>query len=372
MQRAYKIAQWIMYISAMILIIFIVFNSKDANGKDSFGLWYVYSESMEPIIKTNDGFFVMRSKKYAIDDIITFKPKVLGQPYVTHRIVAITYDGKFITKGDNNPMSDQQGGEPLISKTQIIGKAVCINGKPMIIPKLGILSQKIQNNIPKVNVFIIVSIFVFGFLIEYVIAHILHKGKAIKNKKHLRLLDIAPYFDPLFFMIFLLVISNTFIIGQTIKSWKSDEISYVVVSTEGLPSPTPGEKFEKNKSLQNAAFIPFLIILEPEDNNISIISNKFVISPKQHAAYTLSIIAPEKTGYYTHSIHKKAYPNVLPGKLFNHLYSINPSLPLFIIFGPSMLWIMILYVLWIKRWDIDRKEIMDWLIPLRAILRKLA
>ena len=78
------------------LIVFIKF--MNLNEKLPFGLWYVHSDSMQPEIKTDDGYILIRSKEYTLNDIITFKPQVLKDKYITHRIIDITDDGKFITK----------------------------------------------------------------------------------------------------------------------------------------------------------------------------------------------------------------------------------------------------------------------------------
>lgn len=370
MQKSFKIISLIIYILLVIALLFAIANSKDSRENKSIGLWYVYSGSMEPTIKINDGFIVAKSNEYNIGDIITFKPKFLEQPYVTHRIIGISDDGSFITKGDNNPLSDQQGGEPAVIENQVIGKLVSINNNPIIIPKLGIISEIVTNKASKLNVFVIISIAIIVFIVGYVVDTLFNKKVSAKRKARIRLLDLAPFFDPVFLIILILFIFNVFMFGQVVKSWGNDKISYVVVSTEGLSSPMPGEKFIKMNSLQNSIPIPFIVILEPEDKNIVINPKKIYVDSKQQSEYTIEITAPDKIGYYTQNIYNKAYPNVLSEDLFDYLYSINQFLPLILIFTPSTGLIIILYIFWIRRWELKRRVIMDWLIPFRAILRR--
>ncbi len=340
--------------------------------KTPISLWYVYSKSMEPTIMTNDGFILISSKAYETGDIITFKPKVLEQPFVTHRIVGITMDGEYITKGDNNVMTDQQGGEPPLQHDQVVGKALCISGKPVILPKLGLISQKIQKSIPKINVFTVISIIILIYALGFVLDMIFNRDNIRKNnKERIRLLDIAAFFDPVFFIICILVVANTLIIGQTIKSWKAEEISYVVVSVEGLPSPVPGERFERIKSLENSSLIPYYTILEPKDSNMTINPRIFLMPPKGNVDYSVSITAPEKIGYYVQKIDIKTYPKLISQKLLEQLYSLDPFIPLIIIFSPGIILIIVLYIIWVRRWEIRRKLIMDYLIPLRVRLKKL-
>ena len=125
---------------------------------------------MEPTIKTNDGFILIKAKEYAINDIITFTPKVLKDKYVTHRIIEVTDNGEFVTKGDYNQSTDQEGGEPLINKDQILGKVLTLNGKPIIIPYLGIASEKFNEIIAGRSIFTLIAvgiiIYLFGYIIE--------------------------------------------------------------------------------------------------------------------------------------------------------------------------------------------------------------
>jgi len=368
------IIKCIIYALIIFLLIFSSFRFiyKDFE-KAPISLWYVVSKSMEPTLMVNDGFILIPSETYEIGDIITFKPKVLEQPFVTHRIISITKDGEYITKGDNNIMTDQQGGEPPLQQNQVIGKALCISNRPIIIPKLGLLSQKMQDTIPKLNVFTILSIVIFIYTLGFILDMIFNKdnNRRKSRKKKLRLLDIAPFFDPVFFLICVLVVANTLFIGQTIKSWRMEEISYVVVSVEGLPNPVPGKKFERTKSLENSSFIPYYTILEPEDNNMSINPRIFLIPPKENVDYSVSITAPEKIGYYVQRIDIKTYPKLISKKLLDQLYSINPFIPLIIIFSPGIILFILLYIIWIRRWETNKKLIMDCLIPLRLRLKKL-
>ena len=120
------------FLAISIIIIYLQFKGAD-NTKKHIGLWYVYSGSMEPTIKVNDGYILIKSKEYKLGDIVTFKPKILKDEYVTHRIIEVIEGNKFITLGDNNQSTDQEFGEPPVLYEQIIGKVLTIGGKPIII-----------------------------------------------------------------------------------------------------------------------------------------------------------------------------------------------------------------------------------------------
>ncbi len=63
----------------------------------------VLSDSMKPEFVEDDLLFFKKQKSYEVGDIIIFND---GWSLTTHRIVEITEDGKFITKGDANNTND--------------------------------------------------------------------------------------------------------------------------------------------------------------------------------------------------------------------------------------------------------------------------
>lgn len=368
MKKLAKFKNMMFYIFMAICIAFIFSQLKGMDDKLPFGLWYVYSGSMEPTIKTDDGYILISAKEYYVNDIITFKPKVLSDKYVTHRIVEADENGRFITRGDHNQSTDQEIGEPSICKDQIIGKAFMIRNRPIIIPYLGIISKKLNGIIASINIFILISIGISIYVVVYIIDTFYTRNKRSKNKR-IRVLDIAPYFDPVFFTLCVILFSNIIFIGITLKSWNPDKISYVVVNTKGISSPLPGERFRHKMNLENLTFLPFVSVLEPEKDSTEVNPKKLILPSKQNKEYTLSIEAPEKIGYYIEKINKHTYPDVLPGKWLDFMYSKSKILPLIAIFSPGILLKILLFVWWLKRWQIGRRKVMEWLIPLMNIVK---
>jgi len=357
------------FLAISIIITYSQFKGTD-NTEKHIGLWYVYSGSMEPTIKTNDGYILIKSEEYKIGDIITFKPKVLKDKYVTHRIIEVIEDDKFITLGDNNRSTDQEFGEPPVTHEQIIGKVFTIGGKPFIIPYLGIIYERFNSLVKELNVFILISIGIGIYLIVYIIDSFINRHKHSSHKK-IRKLDIAQYFDPIFFALCLLIFINSVFIGLTIKSWTPIETSYVVVSTEGVSSPMPGEKFNKILNLENQTFMPFVAVLEPEREGIDINPSKLLLFPKQNVEYSLTIKAPDKIGYYTEKILCRSYPNVLPDKWFDYIYSRSIFIPLILIFSPGIILTLVLFIWWTHRWQVGRRRVIGWQIPLIRALKRV-
>ena len=93
----------------------------------------VGSGSMEPTFKKND-LILMHNINVEVEygDIIMFKAPIVIIP-VTHRVVGVSEKG-IITKGDARSFRDDW----MVKNDQIMGKAIVINKKPIIIKDLGI------------------------------------------------------------------------------------------------------------------------------------------------------------------------------------------------------------------------------------------
>jgi len=125
---------------AVLIVVFVLLSS--------FGqiapLSYVNSGSMAPALSTGDGFVAVPSpiadEPRPGDVVIYRSEEIESGGLVTHRVVAETDEG-YVTKGDANPVTDQQVGEPPVSRDRIVGQALTVNGRVLTIPGLGSLSM---------------------------------------------------------------------------------------------------------------------------------------------------------------------------------------------------------------------------------------
>lgn len=100
----------------------------------------VQSGSMEPSIKTGSLVFSIPQKNYRVGEVVTFHPGGSMQALsptgskknlVTHRIVEVSEEGEYVTKGDANEEADTQ----TISASQIVGRTM------LPVPYLGFLAN---------------------------------------------------------------------------------------------------------------------------------------------------------------------------------------------------------------------------------------
>lgn len=91
------------------------------------------SGSMEPTIPT-DSLYVVNSLDDNPEkgDIVMYESSDKGR--VTHRVVDVTKDGGYITKGDANDAPDQTRNEEPVRRTDIVGVVPTVFGRPFVIP----------------------------------------------------------------------------------------------------------------------------------------------------------------------------------------------------------------------------------------------
>lgn len=106
--------------------------------------------SMEPVFTRGDVVFLSQGndKQLAIGDIIVFC--IEKKDWVMHRIVGGTQEEGFITKGDANERTDQEGsGYPPVLPEWIAGVVPKVGSIPLKIPLLGhiplIFEESLQN-----------------------------------------------------------------------------------------------------------------------------------------------------------------------------------------------------------------------------------
>lgn len=94
----------------------------------------VQTGSMSGTIEAGDLVLIKKTGEYEVEDIITFLPEGASVT-TTHRIIDITVDGKFITKGDANNAQDQLP----VEQSQVFGEVV------QVFPKVGLFFNWVQS-----------------------------------------------------------------------------------------------------------------------------------------------------------------------------------------------------------------------------------
>ena len=103
-------------------------------------LGFVETESMSPTLEAGDGFVAVPSAltgEPEVGDVVVFEAQdVQGGGLTTHRVVGQDEEG-YVTKGDANPFTDQDGGEPPVTEDRIVADVLQVGGNVLAIPGLG-------------------------------------------------------------------------------------------------------------------------------------------------------------------------------------------------------------------------------------------
>ncbi len=106
---------WNIVTAVSVLILLSLAGSKLLTGWSSvfsYRAFYIMSESMEPEIEVHDlviGEYVSEDEQLELGNIYAYKREgTFGTEMIIHRLIAVTEDGKYQFKGDNNELPDAE------------------------------------------------------------------------------------------------------------------------------------------------------------------------------------------------------------------------------------------------------------------------
>ncbi|QFU82449.1 signal peptidase I [Natronorubrum aibiense] len=305
-------------------------------------LGYVATGSMEPTMNAGDGFVAIPtavSGSVADGDVVVFDARELhGGGLTTHRVVGETSEG-YITKGDANPFTDQDGGEPHVTDGQIVAKAWQVNGEVVTIPHLGTAIMGVQNTAAaavgtigpilglttspdsegtgSLLVAVGIALLGFGVLLERI-------GPARREKRRSRSRENVLAFWTTLGLVLLVFV--TFATAAMVVP--SGTTEYEVVSTE-TPEDNPqilapGETGELTRTIDNAGYLPIVVVHEARSNNVETDPPWQTVGIRSSGETTVSLTAPETTGQYTRHVGEYRYLAVLPPALLVWLHGLHP------------------------------------------------
>lgn len=311
-------------------------------------LGYVETGSMAPTMEPGDGFIAVPA---AIaggtdnGDVVTFRAEELqGGGLTTHRVVGET-DRGYITRGDANPFTDQDGDEPPVKDAQIVAHALQVNGNIVVIPHMGTAVVSIQEAFTSVQQRLAAITGMRSFLGGQGLAYLL-LGLSIalyivdlliedSTKDRSRSRDRDDGVDEkliLAALALVLVVSAT--AAMTVPAGTQ---SFGVVSAEfesERPTVIPtGETSTIDYRVPNSGVVPTHVYVEPASEGVSVAETHHFVPGRGESMTSITLEAPPETGYYRRFITEHRYLAVLPEPVIQTLYTIHPWLPIIVIDG---------------------------------------
>ncbi|WP_408957105.1 signal peptidase I [Natrinema sp. 74] len=305
-------------------------------------LGYVATGSMEPTIDAGDGFVAVPSVVAGdVDegDVVVYQARDLhGGGLTTHRVVEETDDG-YVTKGDANPFTDQDGGEPPVKDGQIVAEALQIRGTVVTIPHLGTAIMGVQglaeraygtaasivgvtttataDGLGSMLVAVGVALLGFGIVLERLAPQ--HREMTRRRSRE----NVIAFWTALGLVLLVFV---TFATAAMVVP--SGTYEYELVSTESPNDDpqvvAPGATAELTRTVDNAGYLPVVVVHEAESGGIEAVPEWQTVSVRGSGEATVRLSAPEQTGEYTRHLGEYRYLAVLPPSVLVWLHGVHP------------------------------------------------
>jgi len=307
-------------------------------------LSYVETGSMQPALNPGDGFVAIPAPLaggIGVGDVVTFDAQEIeGGGLTTHRVVEETERG-YITRGDNNPFTDQDGGEPVVQEADIVAKALTVGGSVVVIPHLGTVAMGFQSALDSAQTWLAVTFGVrslqgtqglayilFGLsTVAYAVDWFLDRGSRETRERDRSRDDGTSVFAIVGVLALVLMATAT---AAMVVPGGSQE--YGVVSAE-FESENPtvierGTSQELEYAVPNAGLVPVYAYVTPQSPGVDVDPQRLRVGSRGEASTTVTLTAPDETGYYRLFVAEHRYLAVLPPGVIDELYGVHPWAPL--------------------------------------------
>ena len=304
-------------------------------------LGFVVTGSMSPTLEPGDGFVAV-PPELAGDieegDVVTFDARELqGGGLTTHRVVGETEEG-YVTRGDANPFTDQDGPEPPVQDSQIRAVAWEFNDELVVIPSIGTAAIALQGAIGTVAGLLsglpggdaiadgdIGSIMVGGgvlLLLYSFAADLLGSDRGGRDRDRSR--EEAMRAGLVLGIILLLVL-----VPATASMVIPSGVNEITIVSSQSPSGNPtvierGGSQTVEYNVTNDGFVPQVAIIEPASPGVTVDETTHWVSRGETANTVATLHAPEETGVYFRGISERQYLGLLPLSVIVSLHAIHP------------------------------------------------
>lgn len=310
-------------------------------------LGFVETDSMAPTLQPGDGFVVVPGALTDVEpgDVVVFDAEEIhGGGLVTHRIVGET-DLGYVTRGDGNPFTDQDGSEPPVKREQIVGQALELGGDVVVIPGLGTGVEAVRGALSAVQsrlaalsgtsvllgpnglAYLFFAITVVYYAVgEYRDRHAADRDSE-RSRDRERGLDTRRVLGA--FAVLLVVVATVAMVAPAgPRQFGIISAGYDSPRTDIVPA---GESETRTYRVPNSGLVPTVVFLDPGNDQVDIAPYEHHLGPRETANATLTLHAPPETGYYRYYVTEHRYLALLPTSTIRTLYEIHPWLPVVVI-----------------------------------------
>ncbi|ESP89557.1 signal peptidase I [Candidatus Halobonum tyrrellensis G22] len=304
-------------------------------------LSYVETGSMSPTLDPGDGFVAVPAQlagPVEEGDVVTFRAEELHDgSLTTHRVVGET-DRGFVTRGDANPFTDQDGEEPPVKRAQVVAVAWAPGGDVLVIPGVGAVVTGTQSALRAVQVRLSTLLGTRSLFGVQGLAYLLFGASVVwyllaergaDDRRRERSRERESGVDArLFAAGFALLL----VVGATAAMVApAGTQTFGVVSAEsdspGLGVIERGGSESAAYSVRNGGVLPVVVYLDPASEGVAVDPATLSVPPRTTVNATLTLSAPPETGYYRRFLTEHRYLALLPRSQIAALYRLHPWAP---------------------------------------------
>ncbi len=305
-------------------------------------LSFVETGSMEPTLDAGDGFVAVPAVLAGPPgegDIVVFRAQELqGGGLTTHRVVDET-DRGYVTRGDANPFTDQDGGEPPVTEDRIVAHALQVGGEVVVIPYLGTAIMGVQGAMIGLQNAIATTLGVDALLGPQGVGLVLFGvGIALfglsavlgrvegptrdrgRDRSRGGALD-ARRATLLLLVVVLLPANAAMVVPSGVHEMTVD--GDTVAAAEGVD---PGERAAWEYTVRNRGFVPVVVVFESTDPAVSIPQYRRALGPGDTRELSIGVEAPPPGETRTGTVREYRYLLVLPPAVIEALHDGGPLL----------------------------------------------
>jgi len=300
---------------------------------------FVTTESMSPTIQAGDGFVVIPSvlvDDVGEGDVVVFDAQEIeGGGLTTHRIVGETEEG-YITRGDGNPFTDQDGVEPPVTDEQIVATAWQPGGQVVTIPSLGTAILGVRGAAGSVQTTVAATLgfeeaseprqigsVLFASGLVLLVVSLVGGWLDRSSRSPTRSTGRNALFEPRYLALFLIVIVVVPANVAMIVPSTTHQIPIEGAAFEDAAEP--GEPVDVGISATNDGFVAMFVVIEsPPDATLD--DRLLTIDGRSAASATLSVPAPPPGEQRTVEIAEHRYVMILPPSVLADLHDVDPLL----------------------------------------------
>lgn len=309
------------------------------------GISFVETGSMEPQLQPGDGFIAVPAGvagPVEPGDVVVFDAVELNDGgLVTHRVVGETEAG-YITKGDANPVTDQDGSEPPVREGQIEAKALQIGDTIVVVPGVGAIVMGLGAAVGSLQRTLAglfgtrallgtqgLAYILLGFgTVTYVLASLLEgSGRRKRSRERSRRIEMLSPITVIAVMAVALVLLLT---ASMLVPAGTQQFRFVSSQSDAAGAGVIQQGTSENVTyrIPSNGPLPVVTVFEPTSQGISVTPEDRYVAGGTTENVTITIEAPPETGAYTRTIREHRYLAVLPTGTILALYGFHPIAPL--------------------------------------------